>query len=106
MNKTDSDSPSPLFRQVHDITPQVRVELDGKLALASADETVAALLLRLASVESYRISPISGAPRAPLCMMGVCFECLVEVDGQTNQQGCMVRVSEGMHIRRQNGAKA
>jgi predicted molibdopterin-dependent oxidoreductase YjgC len=34
-------------------------------------------------------------------MMGVCFECLVEIDGQTNQQGCLVRVRDGMRIRRQ-----
>jgi predicted molibdopterin-dependent oxidoreductase YjgC len=36
-------------------------------------------------------------------MMGVCFECLVEIDGRPNQQACMTRVREGMRVRRQQG---
>ena len=36
--------------------------------------------------------------------MGVCFECLVEIDGVPNQQACLVPVSEGMSVRRQEGA--
>lgn len=42
--------------------------------------------------------------RAPYCMMGVCFECLVEVDGRPNRQSCLERVRAGMRIRRQSGA--
>ncbi len=34
-------------------------------------------------------------------MMGVCFECLVEIDGVPNRQGCLRNVTEGMRIRRQ-----
>ena len=37
-------------------------------------------------------------------MMGVCHDCLVEIDGVPNQQGCRVRVSEGMDIKHQSGA--
>ena len=35
--------------------------------------------------------------------MGVCFECLIEVDGRPNVQGCMTQVSEGMVLRRPVG---
>ncbi|RZV48935.1 MAG: (2Fe-2S)-binding protein, partial [Pseudomonadales bacterium] len=45
-----------------------------------------------------------GKPRAPYCMMGVCFECLVEIDGVPNCQSCRVSVKEGMQICRQQGA--
>ena len=38
-------------------------------------------------------------------MMGVCFDCLVVVDGVGNRQGCMVRVREGMRIESQHGAR-
>ena len=38
-------------------------------------------------------------------MMGVCFDCLMEIDGVPNQQACMVPVAEGMAIRRQDGAR-
>jgi predicted molibdopterin-dependent oxidoreductase YjgC len=36
-------------------------------------------------------------------MMGVCFECLMEIDGVANRQACLVPVTEGMQIRRQHG---
>jgi predicted molibdopterin-dependent oxidoreductase YjgC len=36
-------------------------------------------------------------------MMGVCFDCLMEIDGRPNRQACMVQVEEGMRIRRQQG---
>jgi predicted molibdopterin-dependent oxidoreductase YjgC len=38
-------------------------------------------------------------------MMGVCYDCLVTIDGQANQQGCMTAVREGMKIERQLGAR-
>ncbi|MEO2044061.1 MAG: (2Fe-2S)-binding protein, partial [Nitrospinaceae bacterium] len=40
-------------------------------------------------------------PRAAYCFMGICFECLLEINGQRNQQGCMIPVSDGMQIKRQ-----
>ena len=48
---------------------------------------------------------MSGQGRAPYCMMGVCFECLMEIDGEPNQQGCLVIVREGMRIDRQLGKR-
>jgi NADH dehydrogenase/NADH:ubiquinone oxidoreductase subunit G len=36
-------------------------------------------------------------------MMGVCFECLVEIDGVPNQQACMTPVRSGMRIKLQKG---
>jgi hypothetical protein len=38
-------------------------------------------------------------------MMGVCFDCLLEIDGQPNCQGCAVLVSEGLRVRRMDGAR-
>jgi predicted molibdopterin-dependent oxidoreductase YjgC len=90
-----------LFRALADDHRPVTVDLDGKPVAACEFDTVASLLLRVADPRHYRRSSASGARRAPLCMMGVCFECLVEIDGQTNQQGCLVRVRDGMQIKRQ-----
>jgi hypothetical protein len=39
-------------------------------------------------------------------MMGVCFDCLAEIDGVPNRQSCMVTAQPGMRIRRQRGARA
>jgi predicted molibdopterin-dependent oxidoreductase YjgC len=37
-------------------------------------------------------------------MMGVCFDCLVEIDGVANRQACMIEVRDGMRVKRQLGA--
>ncbi|MDR5664870.1 (2Fe-2S)-binding protein, partial [Burkholderia cenocepacia] len=39
----------------------------------------------------------------PFCMMGVCFDCLVEIDGVPNVQGCMTPVADGMQVRAMHG---
>jgi sarcosine oxidase subunit alpha len=38
-------------------------------------------------------------------MMGVCFDCLVVVDGVGSRQGCMTRVRDGMVVETQNGRR-
>ena len=62
-------------------------------------ESIASTLLS-AGVEYLRTSPLSGDSRAPYCWMGVCFDCLLEIDGQPNPQSCLITVQEGMRIRR------
>jgi D-hydroxyproline dehydrogenase subunit gamma len=44
-----------------------------------------------------RRSP-SGTQRAPLCGMGVCFECVVRIDGQPDRRACLSTVAAGMQI--------
>lgn len=91
----------PLFRSLREEPRGVHVELDGELVAACLHDTVASLLLKTVDPDRYRQSAVSARPRAPLCMMGVCFECLVEIDGKANQQGCLVQVRDGMRISRQ-----
>ncbi len=82
----------------------VGVSVDGRPLRARPGDSVAAALLA-AGVDHCRTTPVSGAPRAPYCMMGVCFECLVTIDGTGNRQACMVRVEEGMRIETQRGPR-
>jgi predicted molibdopterin-dependent oxidoreductase YjgC len=94
-----------MFRRLPDIdATMLDVTVDGKAAKARAGDTVAAALLA-AGVEANRVSDVSGAPRAPYCMMGVCFECLVTVDGVGNRQGCLVPVRAGMRIETQRARR-
>ncbi|MCQ8780662.1 (2Fe-2S)-binding protein [Mangrovibrevibacter kandeliae] len=76
--------------------------LDGRRLEGRAGDTVAAALLA-AGVETCRTSAVGGAPRAPYCMMGVCFECLVTIDGVGNRQGCLVPLQAGMAVETQLG---
>ncbi len=80
----------------------VTVNIEGEEVQVPVGETVAAAVL-VQNLGYTRTTPLSGAPRAPLCMMGVCFECLMEIDGLPNRQACQVQVAEGMQIRRQQG---
>ena len=82
----------------------VRLTLDGKPVEARAGDTVAAALLA-AGIETFRTTPVSGAPRGPYCMMGVCFDCLVTIDGVGNRQACLVRATDGMAIAMQRGKR-
>ncbi len=90
-----------MFRRLLD-TPQraVTVTIDGCTVEARLGDSVAAALLA-AGTRPTRASPVGGAPRAPYCMMGVCFECLVTIDGVGNRQSCLIPVAEGMAIETQ-----
>ncbi|HEV2547137.1 MAG TPA: (2Fe-2S)-binding protein [Stellaceae bacterium] len=82
----------------------VRLMVDGRPVTAAPGDSVAAALLA-ASVVACRTTPVSGTPRAPYCMMGICFDCLVTVDGVGNRQGCLTRVREGMVVATQQGKR-
>jgi sarcosine oxidase subunit alpha len=45
----------------------------------------------------HRLS-VSGERRAPLCGMGICFECRATVDGVPHQRTCLLMCREGMEI--------
>src|SRR4051812_40022734 len=92
-----------MFRTLPDDSGgMVGVLINGAPFRAPAGCTVAAALL-IAGITPTRTTPVSDSPRAPYCMMGVCFECLVEIDGVPNQQSCLIPVGEGMRINRQLG---
>jgi len=94
-----------MFRRLPDADgATVEVTIDGRSARVRAGDTVAAALIS-AGVLASRVADVSGAPRAPYCLMGVCFECLVTVDGIGNRQGCLVPVEAGMRIDTQHGKR-
>jgi predicted molibdopterin-dependent oxidoreductase YjgC len=96
----------PLFRTLVSPATDASVEVwfNGQALTVPGGRSVAAALLA-AGVTRFRTTPVSGAPRAPYCMMGACFECLVEIDGVPSRQSCMVAVQNGMRIRSQEGAR-
>lgn len=82
----------------------VAVTVEGKRILMPEGASAAAALLA-AGIAAFRDTAVSGTKRGPWCLMGVCFECLAEIDGVPNRQACMVEVRSGMAIRRQRGAR-
>ncbi len=82
----------------------VTISVDGAAIRAQTGDSVAAALLAAGRAQC-RTTPVTGAPRAPYCMMGVCFECLVTIDGVGNRQACLIPVAEGMRVERQIGKR-
>lgn len=80
------------------------IEIDGEPVVAEEGESVAAVILRQQEVWS-RITPVKHSKRGPYCMMGVCFDCLAEVDGVSSVQTCLTAVREGICISRQKGKR-
>ena len=91
-------------RQLPSEKEMVTVTFEGEPVSVPAGISVAAAVLSL-GVGHTRTSAISGTPRAPYCQMGICFECLMEIDGIPNRQACMITVAEGMRIYRQLGPR-
>jgi predicted molibdopterin-dependent oxidoreductase YjgC len=81
----------------------VTVVINGRSVAVPQGETVAAAVLA-ENIGYTRTTPVTQKPRAPFCMMGVCFDCLMVIDGVPNQQACMVQVRDGMRIERQHGS--
>ncbi|HKF70432.1 MAG TPA: (2Fe-2S)-binding protein [Stellaceae bacterium] len=94
-----------MFRRLPDApVGTVTIAVDGLEVPARAGETVAAALLA-AGVRAFRTTGVSGAARGPYCMMGVCFDCLVAIDGVGSRQACLVPVREGMRVETQRGRR-
>jgi predicted molibdopterin-dependent oxidoreductase YjgC len=99
----ENDSRFRRLPQTHEATVTLLVE--GRPVTAQAGESVAAALLA-AGIITTRTTPVSGVPRSPFCLMGVCFDCLMEIDGVPNRQACMTPVRDGMTVALQHGAAA
>ena len=83
---------------------EIMMTFDGAPLPARDGETVAAAMMAAGCLTARRTA-VSGAARGPFCMMGACFECLVEIDGEPNRQACMTLAADGMAIRPMSGAR-
>ncbi len=92
-----------MFEPVGSAEVTITIYLDGRAIPARAGESIAACLLR-AGVTHFRTTPVSGARRLPYCMIGHCFDCLIEIDGIGSRQACLSQVENGMKLRTQDGS--
>jgi predicted molibdopterin-dependent oxidoreductase YjgC len=75
----------------------VTIIVDGKSVEAPAGISLGALLHER-NGKVLRHTPGSGSGRGLFCGMGVCFDCLVTVDGHPDRRACMTVVREGMIV--------
>jgi aerobic-type carbon monoxide dehydrogenase small subunit (CoxS/CutS family) len=74
---------------------QVKLSVNGLPVEVPAGASVAAAIAQVTM--QFRRS-VSHDRRAPLCGMGVCFECRVQVDGVAHVRACMTAAMEGMQV--------
>ena len=77
--------------------------MDGIEILAHPGETIAAALLA-AEVRVLRITEKMESRRGMFCGMGVCFDCLVTVDGRPHLRACLTRAEPGVRVVTQDEA--
>jgi predicted molibdopterin-dependent oxidoreductase YjgC len=90
-----------MFRSLNDKQNQrslVNLTINEKWVTAPQGQTVWAAMA-LAGETSTRLSPVTLKARSAYCAMGVCFECMIEINGMPNQQACLSEVKEGMDVR-------
>jgi predicted molibdopterin-dependent oxidoreductase YjgC len=73
------------------------VTFDGRPVPTVAGESVGAALTN-AGIRSWRTTRKGGRPRGLFCGIGVCYDCLLTVDGHRNQRACLTPVAPGMRL--------
>jgi len=82
--------------------PTTHFTFDGRGVTARAGQSIAAAVLA-AGETTLRWTSSTDSPRGLFCGMGICFDCLVTVDGRRNVQACRTPVAEGLVVTRQRG---
>ncbi|HKX09885.1 MAG TPA: (2Fe-2S)-binding protein, partial [Stellaceae bacterium] len=77
----------------------IAFEFEGERLSGRRGESLAAALTA-AGIRTLRLTH-GDEPRGLFCGMGVCQECLVEIDGVSNQRACMTKLERPVSIRRQ-----
>jgi len=74
----------------------VPITVNGQPVTVTSNTTVAAAVLM---VSVHARTSVRGELRAPLCGMGICFECRVTIDGKEQQRSCQILCAPGMDVR-------
>jgi aerobic-type carbon monoxide dehydrogenase small subunit (CoxS/CutS family) len=83
----------------------IEFTFDGEKIDAITGQSVAAALLA-ANQRALRKTRFNNNERGVFCGIGVCFDCLVVIDGITNQRACMIEAKPGMKVQTQVGSDA
>ena len=83
----------------------IEFTFDGEKIVAITGQSVAAALLA-ANQRTLRKTRFNNNDRGVFCGIGVCFDCLVVIDGITNQRACLIEAKPGMKVQTQVGSNA
>ncbi len=76
----------------------VTIQVNGRDVTAHEGETLATALI---AADVLTMSRDADRPRSPYCNMGVCFDCLVEIEHEGRPQrvrACLTAIRAGLRI--------
>ena len=79
------------------MTEKVYFSFNGKSFECESGQTIAAALIA-ADQRELRSTRFGNEPRSIFCGIGICYDCVVVVDGIANQRSCLVEVKSGMKV--------
>lgn len=82
--------------------PPITIEVDGERVECWEGETVATAML----TQRLPLNRDGSRPRSLFCGIGVCFECVAEIDGTAGVRTCMTPAAAGMRVRTTSGGPA
>ena len=83
-------------------SPSFEIRVDGVTMRAHEGETIAAVLMA-GGVRTLRSSPENNEPRGVYCGIGLCHDCLVNINGMPNQRACQTLATPGCRVNTQQG---
>jgi sarcosine oxidase subunit alpha len=78
-----------------DAAQSLTLKVNG-VALTVAAGTTVASAIAIAGAPTRK--SVNGESRAPLCGMGICFECRATIDGTPHQRSCLILCAQGMEV--------
>ncbi len=100
-------SPRPVEPSRDPVRPQpvkqVSIEFEGRRLDGVLGQSIAGVLLAN-GIESWRSTPLGGEPRGVFCGIGICFDCVVVVNGRRDVRACQRRAVDGDLVERQDDA--
>jgi predicted molibdopterin-dependent oxidoreductase YjgC len=93
-----------MFKRLHEPDHPITILVDGLTVTVAPGDSVSTALLCAGKVAIRRTS-VSGSARGTYCGMGVCFDCLVTIDGEGNRQACLTVATEGMTVTTGSGRR-
>jgi predicted molibdopterin-dependent oxidoreductase YjgC len=73
------------------------ITIDGRSVPVMPGQTIGAAL-HAAGVRSWRSTRFEGRPRGLFCGIGVCFDCLISVNGRGPERACLVEAAPGDEV--------
>lgn len=79
------------------MSAEIHFYFNGAKFVGREGQSVAAALIN-SGQRDLRRTRFGNEPRSIFCGIGICFDCVVTVDGVANQRACLVEIVDEMKV--------